>query len=174
MALIKCKECGENVSSKAKACPNCGAKPPAQTSLFTWLVLFTILYLVLSPMLSDVGQLGMTPEERAAYQAQRETERQAERERKAQQEIKEKRKGFHCLSDWDGSHDGVVRFVKARLRDPDSFEHIETRISAVDENGQHTLIMQYRAANGFGGINLESALATIDNADCRGSVTVTE
>lgn len=26
MALIKCKECGNNVSTKADACPKCGAK----------------------------------------------------------------------------------------------------------------------------------------------------
>ncbi|WP_305831489.1 zinc-ribbon domain-containing protein [Pseudomonas aeruginosa] len=26
MALIKCKECGAQVSNKAKACPSCGAK----------------------------------------------------------------------------------------------------------------------------------------------------
>lgn len=24
MALIKCKECGKEISSKAKTCPNCG------------------------------------------------------------------------------------------------------------------------------------------------------
>lgn len=28
MALMKCKECGGSVSSEAKACPGCGAKPP--------------------------------------------------------------------------------------------------------------------------------------------------
>lgn len=27
MALLKCKECGQQVSSKAEACPACGAKP---------------------------------------------------------------------------------------------------------------------------------------------------
>lgn len=27
MALISCHECGAQVSSEAKACPNCGAKP---------------------------------------------------------------------------------------------------------------------------------------------------
>ncbi|WP_394854470.1 zinc-ribbon domain-containing protein [Shewanella xiamenensis] len=26
MALVKCKECGEQVSTKAKSCPKCGAK----------------------------------------------------------------------------------------------------------------------------------------------------
>ena len=28
MALVKCKECGNEVSRKAKACPKCGAPPP--------------------------------------------------------------------------------------------------------------------------------------------------
>ncbi|KES23077.1 MULTISPECIES: zinc ribbon domain-containing protein [Pseudomonas] len=31
MALMKCKECGSQVSTKAKACPTCGAKPPKKT-----------------------------------------------------------------------------------------------------------------------------------------------
>lgn len=38
MALIKCAECGGEVSSKAAACPKCGAKPPAKTSLVTWII----------------------------------------------------------------------------------------------------------------------------------------
>lgn len=29
MALAKCKECGNEVSTKAKACPKCGAPAPA-------------------------------------------------------------------------------------------------------------------------------------------------
>ncbi len=28
MALVKCDECGHGVSTKAAACPNCGAPPP--------------------------------------------------------------------------------------------------------------------------------------------------
>lgn len=35
MALIKCKECGSEISSAAKACPKCGAPPPKPTSRFT-------------------------------------------------------------------------------------------------------------------------------------------
>jgi RNA polymerase subunit RPABC4/transcription elongation factor Spt4 len=46
MALVKCKECGEKVSTKAKTCPNCGAKAPKKTSLFTWLVLLMIVVIV--------------------------------------------------------------------------------------------------------------------------------
>jgi len=38
MALIKCKECGKQISSDADRCPNCGRKPPKSTSGFTWAV----------------------------------------------------------------------------------------------------------------------------------------
>lgn len=46
MALVKCKECGAEVSTKANACPKCGAKAPKKTSLFTWLVLIFIIFIV--------------------------------------------------------------------------------------------------------------------------------
>lgn len=38
MALVICKECGGKVSSKAEACPHCGAKRPKKTSVLTWIV----------------------------------------------------------------------------------------------------------------------------------------
>lgn len=48
MALAKCKECGGEVSIKAKVCPKCGAKAPKKTSVFTWLVLIFIVFIVYS------------------------------------------------------------------------------------------------------------------------------
>lgn len=30
MALVECKECGEQISTQADACPKCGAPSPAQ------------------------------------------------------------------------------------------------------------------------------------------------
>jgi len=33
MSLVKCKECGKEVSNKAKTCPNCGAKVKAGFSI---------------------------------------------------------------------------------------------------------------------------------------------
>lgn len=44
MALVTCKECGEEVSTKAKNCPKCGAKPPQKTSFLAWFVLIVILF----------------------------------------------------------------------------------------------------------------------------------
>lgn len=38
MALIKCKECGNEISTKAAACPKCGAVQPKRTSTFTWII----------------------------------------------------------------------------------------------------------------------------------------
>ena len=38
MALIKCKECGKEISSQAESCPNCGRKKPKPTSAVTWIV----------------------------------------------------------------------------------------------------------------------------------------
>lgn len=43
MALIKCKECGTEVSDSAKNCPKCGAPTPKKTSLLTWFALFLFL-----------------------------------------------------------------------------------------------------------------------------------
>lgn len=38
MALIKCRECGAEISKKAESCPKCGAKQSKPTSLFTWII----------------------------------------------------------------------------------------------------------------------------------------
>lgn len=42
MALIKCKECGNEISKKADSCPSCGAKPKKKTSVWTWFVVCLI------------------------------------------------------------------------------------------------------------------------------------
>jgi hypothetical protein len=60
-----------------------------------------------------------------------------------------------CFSAWDGSNKDLVQRVKANLRDPSSFEHIETRYVKI--NGGLQLTMFYRAKNGFGGMNIEQA-----------------
>lgn len=98
-------------------------------------------------------------EEAAAVEAERHAREQQERE-------DERRRGFHCLSAWDGSHRDFRHAVRDRMREPDSFEHIETRVAPVDEDGMHTIIMQYRARNGFGGMNVGTALGQYRNSDC--------
>ena len=86
--------------------------------------------------------------------------------------VEDRRKGFHCLSSWDGSHRELADAVKASLRDPRSFEHSETRITPVDADGNHTLMMEYRARNGFGGMNVGQVAATVKNSDCSFQIIV--
>lgn len=72
MALVDCKECGHKISTKAKACPNCGAKPAKKTSLFTWIILLGIVIAIyglnqgsskkVAPAASKTSQAASKPE----------------------------------------------------------------------------------------------------------------
>jgi hypothetical protein len=102
-----------------------------------------------------------------------------EREDKAkalaeQKESEKKQKGFHCLSYYDGSHRSIVKYVEKNLRDPDSFEHIETKIWPVTPKGEHQLMMRYRAKNGFGGMTIGKVVATVKNSNCSATITLSE
>ncbi|RAP39376.1 hypothetical protein BYZ73_20855 [Rhodovulum viride] len=106
------------------------------------------------------------PVEWAAIRAERDAEQERiAAEAKAAAEAEERRKGFHCLSGWDGAHPAFKRIVKNSMRDPDSFEHVETRVGPVT-NGWHTIRMVYRARNGFGGMNVGEAVGRYRNGDC--------
>ncbi len=52
MALVKCKECGHEVSNKGKTCPQCGAPMPEPTSLLTWLFLGLLGLFVIKAILT--------------------------------------------------------------------------------------------------------------------------
>lgn len=43
MALTKCKECNEEISTKAEKCPKCGSPKKKQTSIFTWTILVVFI-----------------------------------------------------------------------------------------------------------------------------------
>lgn len=109
-------------------------------------------------------------QERIAEQRERSEERQREVRAEREAEIAERQSGFHCLSRLNGSHRQVVEQVRDRLRNPSSFEHVETRIGTRDSAGRHTLVMTYRAENGFGGTNVERALATVVSDTCEARV----
>jgi zinc-ribbon domain len=56
MALIKCVECGEEISDTAKSCPKCGAKVP-KAKLWIWIPLGLIAAFFIIGLLA-----GNTPE----------------------------------------------------------------------------------------------------------------
>lgn len=78
----------------------------------------------------------------------------------------DKRLGLHCVDRFSGKHYGLEASVRDQLRDPKSYEHVETRIGAVTSEGEHPLVMTYRARNGFGGMNVARAAAVVDHESC--------
>lgn len=139
-AAIKCKHCGHEYS-KEDMLARVKAKGEAEGHILGGcLVLVAIIFL-----LAMCGRSNK-PEDDAKAAADKEA-------------------GFHCLSEWDGSHRQFVDKVKSQLRDPDSFEHDETRVGP-NVNGRHSITMRFGARNGFGGMNRSVAIGTYDHETC--------
>jgi hypothetical protein len=94
---------------------------------------------------------GMTPEQEAA-------------------KAEEVHKGFHCLSAWDGNHDGLEGLVRPQLNDPGSMETHETRIWPVGDGNRHRIIMTFGAGNAFGGMVRHTAIGWIDHDSCEATL----
>lgn len=92
----------------------------------------------------------------------------------AAEEEEEQRKGFHCLSPWDGNHDGLEALVRDQLKDPSSMETHGTRISPVNSLGRHTVIMDFGARNSFGGMVRQTATGWVDNETCEAELLAIE
>lgn len=58
MALIKCKECGAQISNKADACPQCGAKPKKTSGCAVVLLGFLLLIIFLAVVGQCAGPSG--------------------------------------------------------------------------------------------------------------------
>jgi hypothetical protein len=71
-----------------------------------------------------------------------------------------------CLSRSDGSMPQLVQSVKQHLREPDSFQLIQTIAKPVGDDGMQHIWMSFRARNGFGGINVNAATGTVDHPSC--------
>ena len=55
------------------------------------------------------------------------------------------------FSAWDGSHLELTRWIKKNLKDPSSYDHVETKY--VDNGGDVFIVMtKYRATNSFGAV----------------------
>lgn len=159
--LVSCKACNHQVAKTAKTCPSCGVADPAKHPLppptfkdqIIGVIILGVIGFSLYSCVSD------SPAEKAAKETA-----------KAEKAAADKKAGFHCLSGWDGSHREVVSAVKSQLRDPSSFEHVQTRVSPMSESGEHRLVMTYRAKNGFGALTGGQAVATYRNATCTAQI----
>lgn len=52
MALVKCRECGNEVSTKATACPKCGAVRPKPTPASVWIVILLLALFFIIPLVN--------------------------------------------------------------------------------------------------------------------------
>lgn len=148
-----------------------------------WMAILTVTPVVLFIAAGVTAVMLETPEDKARWEAERplrEAKRAAEIQARAEAdrvraeakarreaEARAKKAQFACLSPWDGALDELNRQVKAALRDPKSFEHVETKVTKVRPDGTQGVRMTYRARNGFGGVNVETATATLRAEGCR-------
>jgi hypothetical protein len=65
------------------------------------------------------------------------------------------------FSQWDGSHRKVEAAIKARMNDPDSYKHVETRFTETPTGA--IIFTKFRGTNGFGGVITTTAVATVDH-----------
>jgi hypothetical protein len=90
MALVKCRECGHQISKSAKSCPQCGAKTK-QTSLIVKALVILFLVAVLAPVVLDRGtrrqvQAPSAPAQPLPPRQLTPEEKAADEKRRAQQE----------------------------------------------------------------------------------------
>lgn len=124
MALIKCKECGNEVSTKAAACPKCGAKVARTRPLFKVLGFMLLGLFVVGAFMPRSHNAATAPTTPPTPDPR---------------EIQFKQARLAALA------------IKQAVRDPDSlkFDSINT-----NEDGS-VVCIEYRAKNGFGGVNRE-------------------
>lgn len=141
----------------------------AQVGCLLVLALMVCLGVASYRYLNHRQQLRAAGREEAAFAA-----RTAERAEGLEERLSNRRKGLHCLSPVDGSHPDVVRVVKDRLADPDSFQHIKTLVFPADAMGRHRLLMTYRGRNGFGGMVRGRATAKLYGLSCGAGLEAVE
>ena len=98
--------------------------------------------------------VGRRTELAATYQAAQQQRQAADLEANRQAKIES------LFSKYNGSHRGLVKYVENAMHDPDSFEHVETKI--YDKQDYILVRMIYRGNNKLGEKVKESVLAKCD------------
>lgn len=89
--------------------------------------------------------------------------RAAEREKREKEEALARRKAAieAQFSKWDGSHPSVERLVKKGMKNPDSYQHVETRYSILPKG--FMVVTTIRGTNSFGGVVPQTFRAILDD-----------
>lgn len=128
MSLITCHECKNQVSTEAKTCPGCGAKVKKPTGLLTKIFLAFFGLVIVMTLVNGPGSGAAKPVKTP--------------EEKAKSERENLRFGMAKT---------VASQLKAAARDPDSLVIESMRVN----DDSSVICTEYRARNGFGGMNRE-------------------
>ena len=66
------------------------------------------------------------------------------------------------FSSWDGSHKNTVKYIKERMNNPKSFEHVKTTFTSHKEEGYRTINMRYRGTNVLGAVVTNTIRVKVD------------
>ena len=135
MALVKCEECGKQISDEAESCPSCGAKPE-KMGLFRKIFIGIFAFVVLSFMMKESNPPSVKQPEQSPSSS---TETQEAKKKREEDQAKQ----LSILL--------RISALREEMNNPPSFELVEAINLA---NG--TLCVTYRATNGFGGVVTDS------------------
>ena len=144
MGLVKCSECGKEVSNAAKMCPHCGVAnpaPPSRLELYLKLGLGAVIVIGMVRCISDQEDRKTTAEsERQRVVAAKTPEQRA-------WEVAEKAKSEADFQ----SVVGRLRALKAASKNPATFELAD--VTLMDDG---TLCAEYRGTNSFNAVVTEN------------------
>ncbi|MGV6397002.1 zinc ribbon domain-containing protein [Pseudomonas caspiana] len=150
MAVVKCKECGAQVSTKAKACPSCGAKPPKKTSALVWILAALFAFIFLKSCYSVVtgdGPPPKSPEALAEQAKSKELDAALAKEKEAAKSLEDKK----TAALW-----AARQSVTKILNDPDS-----AKFGKVVYRDPGFVCGYVNAKNGFGGYTGEKGFISL-------------
>ena len=92
-------------------------------------------------------------------QLDRQVQHEKEEEQKQQAMAARREAIKKQFSAWDGSNLEVERAVKAQMKNPKSYEHVETKFKIMDKG--YVVFTTIRGTNGFGGVVPQSFMAKV-------------
>lgn len=160
MALKKCKECGNTISSKAVNCPSCGAQLKKKTHISCLGAIFVLIVIAIAGM-SISNSLNKPAKQRtiakgktAQKPAVKKPAKKTQAERQAEN-IRKVRIAMHGEppenSAWDGSVRCVKRYLEKIVKDPDSLKFGDWGKVMYNDKDGWLVWCEYRAKNSFGG-----------------------
>lgn len=149
MALVKCRECGGQVSTKAKSCPSCGVTAKRSMSMLRFIGYTLLAFAVIAGLARFVDRYesSLTPERRAARDQRRAASEAEDAVKRAGQLEKS------CSSDVP-AYVMAQSFVEDRLKSPSTAKFPSIAANGVQTqylgDCTHKVVGYVDAQNGFG------------------------